>query len=98
MITFTVMKSRVLNYLYGMCVNAHTDSGKSLNQRSWDKSRDTLSVYFPEFLCERASGLIGFIFSTQNKFWFGGEMCIKKDSWPFKNKNNSHDQYAKYIT
>ncbi len=44
---------------YGLCVNACTDSGKSLAvwmQQIWrygNKCRNTLPVYFPESLCER---------------------------------------------
>ncbi len=54
------MKGHVsLRDLYGLCVNARTDSGKSLAVwmqqiwRSGNKCRNTLPVYFPESLCER---------------------------------------------
>ncbi len=54
------MKGHVsLRDLYGLCVNARTDSGKSLAvwmQQIWryrNKCRNTLPVYFPESLCER---------------------------------------------
>ncbi len=54
------MKGHVsLQDLYGLCVNARTDSGKSLAVwmqqiwRSGNRCRNTLPVYFPESLCER---------------------------------------------
>ncbi len=52
-------RSRDLRDLYGLCVNARADSGKSLAvwmQKIWrsgNKCRNTLPVYFPESLCER---------------------------------------------
>ncbi len=56
------MKGHVsLRDLYGLCVNARTYSRKSLAvwmQQIWwsgNKCRNTLPVYFPESLCERAS-------------------------------------------
>ncbi len=63
--------------LYGLCVNARTDSGKSLAVwmqqiwRSGNKCWNTLPVYFPESLCERGFRLIQNQLSCLCTFVFG---------------------------
>ncbi len=94
------MKCHVsLRDLYGLCVNARTDSGKSLAVwmqqiwRSGNKCRNTLPVYFPESLCERGLSDSGSSIPSRLRFTMRKSRVSSEvtcPSWDCNQENNEH--------